>query len=59
VRDKVNLASTLAALQHALDKAGVVFLEAGDTRDGGLRGEAKEEVGRYQSVTDDCYTIES
>jgi hypothetical protein len=28
--------STLAAIQHALDKAGVAFLEAGDTRDGGL-----------------------
>jgi transcriptional regulator with XRE-family HTH domain len=27
--------STLAALQAAFDKAGVVFLEAGDTRDGG------------------------
>lgn len=27
--------STLAALQAAFDKAGVVFLDPGDTRDGG------------------------
>jgi transcriptional regulator with XRE-family HTH domain len=27
--------STLGALQAAFDKAGIVFLEAGDTRDGG------------------------
>jgi predicted transcriptional regulator len=29
-------ASTLDAIQAAFDKAGVVFLDAGDTRDGGL-----------------------
>lgn len=28
--------STLDAIQTAFDKAGLVFLEAGDTRDGGL-----------------------
>lgn len=28
-------ASTLAALQAAFEKAGVVFLDPGDTRDGG------------------------
>jgi hypothetical protein len=28
--------STLAALQAAFNKAGVIFLDAGDTRDGGL-----------------------
>jgi predicted transcriptional regulator len=28
-------ASTLDAIQRAFDKAGVVFLDAGDTRDGG------------------------
>lgn len=27
--------STLAAIQSAFDKAGVVFLDPGDTRDGG------------------------
>jgi hypothetical protein len=30
------MASTLDAIQAAFDKAGVVFLDAGDTRDGGL-----------------------
>jgi transcriptional regulator with XRE-family HTH domain len=29
-------ASTLAGIQHALDQAGVIFLEPGDTRDGGI-----------------------
>jgi transcriptional regulator with XRE-family HTH domain len=29
-------ASTLQALQDAFDRAGVVFLESGDTRSGGL-----------------------
>jgi transcriptional regulator with XRE-family HTH domain len=29
-------ASTLDAIQAAFDKAGVVFLDPGDTRDGGL-----------------------
>jgi predicted transcriptional regulator len=28
--------STLGAIQAAFEKAGVVFLEAGDTRDGGI-----------------------
>ena len=29
-------ASTLTSIQDALDQAGVMFLEPGDTRDGGL-----------------------
>ena len=29
-------ASTLTSIQDALDEAGVIFLEPGDTRDGGI-----------------------
>ena len=54
----VDLGQRLLALIAACDLVRVSsclgFLEAGDTRDGGLGGEVKEEVGRYLSVTFRC-----
>ena len=39
-------ASTLTSIQDALDQAGVMFLEPGDTRDGGLGVRLKKQPGR-------------